>query len=582
MQNNVTELTQKLLRSLDSNYNVIDMPAVIEIISLLEKVSITKELLETTRLGKHVNQLRRNTNNESLAKRAKDLVRKWRDMVLPDSNGQLKSAPNDSHPQEDMQSKKRPAKEPLENSNIKRSRMNGQMSELDFSDNSNSSFKDVITSKSTTKSVIIINSDSNSSMPDTKQEPLLEQQQPKKRGRKKGSKNHKNLIEEAETSFSNKLNVSRGNAKVKTTQELLADLHIRSNNSTLSNTSSKPIEDLNERAAKLTERVSIIDQKLNANSNRYRNSQKKFNLNKSNVTDKGEIIESGMVSNLKNAIISNASPNSKGSESYPNLKTALQANNTPDDEIIIVDDNEAETERKVEPKSEVKVEEEQPVVPKSLTVEEALALLPPIDRSVLDEKDPQPQCSCQLIENKTDFSVEDDEEVNLQHTFEFVEDSNCSAKSYLIEKYHLDSEMLDERVQRLHAECTPNVNGNYGVGSCKNDSQATDENGLYVNVVPNVNTENLPKFSSIDYTQPASENFKKYSISEKLPGSNNKCVEGVAKNDNCELNSTVQNGGSDSNNGNSDTQTFREWHEVLETPSYNGEILKILPYVIID
>lgn len=533
-------------------------------------------------MGKHVNQLRRNTNNESLAKRAKDLVRKWRDMVLPDSNGQLKSAPNDSHPQEDLQSKKRPAKEPLENSTIKRSRVNGQMSELDFSDNSNSSFKDVITSKSTTKSVIIINSDSNSSMPDTKQEPLLEQQQPKKRGRKKGSKNHKNLIEEAETSFSNKLNVSRGNAKVKTTQELLADLHIRSNNSALSNASSKPIEDLNERAAKLTERVSIIDQKLNANSNRYRNSQKKFNLNKSNATDKGEVIESGMVSNLKNAAISNTSPNSKGSDSYLNLKNALQTNNIPDDEIIIVDDNEAEIEHKVEPKSEAKVEKEQPVVPKSLTVEEALALLPPIDPSVLDEKDPQPQCSCQLIENKTDFSVEDDEEVNLQHTFEFVEDSNCSAKSYLTEKYHLDSEMLDERVQRLHAECIPNVNGNYGVGSCTNDSQGTDENGLYLNVVPNVNTENLPKFSSIDYTQPASENFKKYSISEKLPDSNNKCVEGVAKNDNSELNSTVQNGGSDSNNGNSDTQTFREWHEVLDTPSYNGEILKILPYVIID
>lgn len=488
MQNNVIELTQKLLRSLDSNYNVIDMPAVVEIISILEKITITKELLETTRLGKYVNQLRRNTTNRLLAKRAKDLVKKWRDTVLPDSNGQLKH--------DDVQ-KKRTLKEPLEGANAKRPRINGQL-ELDFSDNSNSSFKDA-------KSIILINSDSNSSLPETKHEPPLEQQQPKKRGRKKGSKNHKNLIEEAETSFSNKLNVSRGNAKVKTTQELLADLHIKNCGG------NKPV-DLNEKAAKLSERVSIIDQKLNA-TNRFRNFQKK--------AFKTEVIESGVVSNVKSS----------------------------DDEIIIVDDVE------VEDKVEVKDEIDDVVTPKSLSIEEALALLPPIDKSVLDEKDPEPQCSCQLIENKTDFSIEDDEEVNLQHTFEFVEDDACSARTYLTNKYNLglDSETLNKQVERLHTECVPNVNGNFGVGKCKDEAERTD--GLYVNVVPNVNTENLLKFSNIDYTQPASENFKKYSISET------EGTEGVAQN-------------SDS--------AFREWHEVLETPSYNGEIFKILPYVIID
>lgn len=106
---------------------------------------------QTTRLGKHVNELRRNTKNESLAKRAKELVKKWRSMVLPDSNGQL-------------QDRKRPAKDTttivvtgsnnnktVENSTqattnvpLKRPRINGQVSEFDFSDNSNSSFKDVI------------------------------------------------------------------------------------------------------------------------------------------------------------------------------------------------------------------------------------------------------------------------------------------------------------------------------------------------------------------------------------------------------------------------------------------------------
>lgn len=110
-----------------------------------------------------MNELRRNTTNESLAKRAKELVKKWRSMVLPDTNGQQ------------LQERKRPAKDitsttttsssnnnkttttTVENSTsllqatatnvplAKRPRINGQAaSEFDFSDNSNSSFKDVI------------------------------------------------------------------------------------------------------------------------------------------------------------------------------------------------------------------------------------------------------------------------------------------------------------------------------------------------------------------------------------------------------------------------------------------------------
>lgn len=233
-----------------------------------------------------MNELRRNTTNESLAKRAKELVKKWRSMVLPESNGQL-------------QERKRPAKDSiitttttssssnnnktttmLENSSIaaqtnmvpssiKRPRINGQTSEFEFSDNSNSSFKDVIGQNTIPitelkqRDIIVVNSDSNSSLP-SGGDPQLEQQLPKKRGRKKGSKNHKNLIDEAETSFTNKMAVSRGNAKVKTTQELIASLQNKSTTLPL-----KPIEDLNERAAKLTERVSIIDQKLNTNANRY-------------------------------------------------------------------------------------------------------------------------------------------------------------------------------------------------------------------------------------------------------------------------------------------------------------------------
>ncbi|KAJ2939435.1 hypothetical protein O0L34_g10867 [Tuta absoluta] len=59
------------------------MHTVNEIISILEKINITKELLETTRLGKHVNELRRKTTDPSLARRAKVLVKRWRDLVIP-------------------------------------------------------------------------------------------------------------------------------------------------------------------------------------------------------------------------------------------------------------------------------------------------------------------------------------------------------------------------------------------------------------------------------------------------------------------------------------------------------------------
>lgn len=42
-------------------------------------------IFQATRLGKFINELRRKTKNDNLAKRAKDLVRRWRDMILPAS-----------------------------------------------------------------------------------------------------------------------------------------------------------------------------------------------------------------------------------------------------------------------------------------------------------------------------------------------------------------------------------------------------------------------------------------------------------------------------------------------------------------
>ena len=41
--------------------------------------------LQVTRLGKHINQLRKNTTDKSLAGRAKNLIKKWRDLLAAPS-----------------------------------------------------------------------------------------------------------------------------------------------------------------------------------------------------------------------------------------------------------------------------------------------------------------------------------------------------------------------------------------------------------------------------------------------------------------------------------------------------------------
>lgn len=440
--------------------------------------------------------------------------------------------------------KKRPAKEPLDTISAKRFKVNGGMSELEFSDNSNSSFKDVIASIKTEpkRDVIVINSDSNSSLSE-KHDPQIDMQFPKKRGRKKGSKNHSNLLDEAESSFSSKLAVSRGNSKVKTTQELIASLQSKNSNSVMNSLSVKPKEDLMEKAAKLTERVSIIDQQLNTNSSRNKNS----NRNKFKLEKNERIIESGSVINDKSLL-------------GQNIKEEKEIN-VVEDEAIEVKVGKEEKEFKDELKPESQETEN---IPTSLSVEELLAQLPPIDKSILFNENDDERCTCSLKENKTDFCVEDDTEVEHFNRFEFVEDQDCQAKLNLRETYHLDR-VTEEEVHRLHATYLPNVNGNYSVGDPKKDT-CIQESGLYMNVVPNVNVENIPKdIKSFD-----SENFSKYRFSEEKNsdstcGVKSECVErtgdeAVDSSDKC----------------------FREWHEVIETPSYNGETLKILPYVIID
>lgn len=86
MQHSPFEVKKKLLKALDKDNNVVDMVGVIEVISILEKTPITKDELEQTRLGKYVNELRKKTSDEQLAKRAKALIKSWLKLLNQSAN----------------------------------------------------------------------------------------------------------------------------------------------------------------------------------------------------------------------------------------------------------------------------------------------------------------------------------------------------------------------------------------------------------------------------------------------------------------------------------------------------------------
>ncbi|KAG0422481.1 hypothetical protein HPB47_001708 [Ixodes persulcatus] len=73
---------------------VVDMAAVIEVIGMLERTPITKDALERTRLGRYINELRKKTSNEQLARRAKDLVKSWRRLLPCGAPAEHTGTPN--------------------------------------------------------------------------------------------------------------------------------------------------------------------------------------------------------------------------------------------------------------------------------------------------------------------------------------------------------------------------------------------------------------------------------------------------------------------------------------------------------
>lgn len=86
MPKNPKYIRERLFQGIDKDYNVTDMGIVVEVLGELENFHMSREELEDTRLGKHINELRRKaSDNKELATRAKSLIKRWRDLLSPES-----------------------------------------------------------------------------------------------------------------------------------------------------------------------------------------------------------------------------------------------------------------------------------------------------------------------------------------------------------------------------------------------------------------------------------------------------------------------------------------------------------------
>ncbi|ELU01735.1 hypothetical protein CAPTEDRAFT_205333, partial [Capitella teleta] len=99
MQCTPQDLKERLLKAVDQDHNVVNMAEVLDVFSFLEKHTISREILEQTRMGLTVNNIRRHTSNKDLAKRARALLRAWQKLLpstQPTVNGDAHNTGNGS------------------------------------------------------------------------------------------------------------------------------------------------------------------------------------------------------------------------------------------------------------------------------------------------------------------------------------------------------------------------------------------------------------------------------------------------------------------------------------------------------
>ncbi|UJR32029.1 hypothetical protein I4U23_019497 [Adineta vaga] len=109
-------LKNSLLSAIDAEYNVTNAETVLDVITQLEKIPITRDQLQTTRLGREINTIRQKIDARKksaqqagdnpqaiieIAQRAKKLLRSWQGLLntaQTDSNHSLSSIPPPSTP----------------------------------------------------------------------------------------------------------------------------------------------------------------------------------------------------------------------------------------------------------------------------------------------------------------------------------------------------------------------------------------------------------------------------------------------------------------------------------------------------
>lgn len=81
MPGTVQQLKEKLMGAIDTEANVLNMSVLVEVIYDLEQTRVTAEELTVTRLGLLINNVRRKTFDKDLARRMKQLVKQWQQLV---------------------------------------------------------------------------------------------------------------------------------------------------------------------------------------------------------------------------------------------------------------------------------------------------------------------------------------------------------------------------------------------------------------------------------------------------------------------------------------------------------------------